>query len=182
MLHGLLAIPKSISKHRSNALVTVHILSSGFGMVHVQKDANKEEAKAEQEELELRAKLLAELDEKYDDLGKFLSNAPLLSLQSSAVRHCHLVCLPLCSYCKPLIGFIELMSYRSETELCFLYTGPMIDCIVWHDGDVWRAALDTSDFYEPDSTAGALEHFKPLTNFRLERQHGVFTPREYLHT
>lgn len=27
--------------------------------------------------------------------------------------------------------------------------GPMLDCVVWHDGEAWQAALDTSDIYEP---------------------------------
>lgn len=25
----------------------------------------------------------------------------------------------------------------------------MLDCVVWHDGEAWQAALDTSDMYEP---------------------------------
>ncbi len=56
----------------------------------------------------------------------------------------------------------------------------MLDCVVWHDGEVYRAALDTSELYEPGSTAGALENFKPLTNFRSERQYGVFSSRALL--
>ncbi|GMH33052.1 hypothetical protein BSKO_00886 [Bryopsis sp. KO-2023] len=53
--------------------------------------------------------------------------------------------------------------------------GPIIDCVVWHDGDKWRAALDTSDMYEPDSAEGLLADFVPLTNFRDERKYGTFS-------
>ena len=58
--------------------------------------------------------------------------------------------------------------------------GPMLDCVVWHDGGCWRAALDTSELHEPDSKLGALADFTPLTNYRAERQHGVFSSREGL--
>ena len=55
--------------------------------------------------------------------------------------------------------------------------GPMLDCVVWHDGGCWRAALDTSELHEPGSELGALAGFTPLTNYRAERQHGVFSSR-----
>lgn len=29
--------------------------------------------------------------------------------------------------------------------------GPLIECVVWHDGTTWRAALDTSDMYQIDA-------------------------------
>lgn len=54
----------------------------------------------------------------------------------------------------------------------------MLDCVVWHDGKVWRAALDTSEMYEPGSGVGALADFKPMTNYHLEREHRSFSPRE----
>ncbi len=43
----------------------------------------------------------------------------------------------------------------------------MLSCVVWHDGEHWRAALDTSDMHEPDSGKGLLADFEPLTNFRV---------------
>lgn len=54
----------------------------------------------------------------------------------------------------------------------------MLDCVVWHDGKALRAALDTSEMYEPGSGAGALADFKPMTNYHLEREHRSFSPRE----
>ncbi|GLC44539.1 hypothetical protein PLESTB_000062200 [Pleodorina starrii] len=53
--------------------------------------------------------------------------------------------------------------------------GPLLDCVVWHDGSVWRAALDTSQLHPPGSGRGALADFKPLTNYALERQYGTFS-------
>jgi tripeptidyl-peptidase II len=56
--------------------------------------------------------------------------------------------------------------------------GPMLFCVVWHDGDAWRAALDTSDLYEPGSDKGLLADFVPLTNYKLERQYGTFSAED----
>ncbi|XP_076907869.1 tripeptidyl-peptidase 2-like [Bidens hawaiensis] len=52
--------------------------------------------------------------------------------------------------------------------------GPVIDAVVWHDGEVWRVALDTQNF-EGDSSCGKLTDFVPLTNFKIERKYGVFS-------
>jgi len=43
--------------------------------------------------------------------------------------------------------------------------GPVIDAVVWHDGDAWRAALDTQDM-EEESGLGKLADCVPLTNYR----------------
>ncbi|KAL0873707.1 hypothetical protein Bca101_023412 [Brassica carinata] len=66
--------------------------------------------------------------------------------------------------------------------------GPIIDAVVWHDGEVWRVALDTQSL-EEDPDCGKLADFTPLTNyrqvflkgsipllkFRIERKYGVFS-------
>lgn len=52
--------------------------------------------------------------------------------------------------------------------------GPVIDAVVWHDGELWRAALDTQSL-EDESGCGKLADFVPLTNYRLEQKHGVFS-------
>ena len=56
----------------------------------------------------------------------------------------------------------------------FCGTGPIIDCVVWHDGNHWRAALDTSEIesFEPKV---AFADFIPMTNFKLERQYATFS-------
>ncbi|XP_027359339.1 tripeptidyl-peptidase 2-like isoform X3 [Abrus precatorius] len=52
--------------------------------------------------------------------------------------------------------------------------GPAIDAVVWHDGEVWRVALDTQSL-EDDSNSGKLANFMPLTNYRIEKKYGVFS-------
>ncbi|CAH2078424.1 unnamed protein product [Thlaspi arvense] len=51
--------------------------------------------------------------------------------------------------------------------------GPVIDAVVWHDGEVWRVALDTQSL-EEDPDCGKLADFSPLTNYR-QRKYGVFS-------
>ncbi|KAH0827273.1 hypothetical protein HID58_090586 [Brassica napus] len=51
--------------------------------------------------------------------------------------------------------------------------GPVIDAVVWHDGEVWRVALDTQSL-EEDPDCGKLADFSPLTNYR-HRKYGVFS-------
>ncbi|KAL6541573.1 tripeptidyl-peptidase II Tpp2 [Orobanche gracilis] len=52
--------------------------------------------------------------------------------------------------------------------------GPIIDAVVWHDGEVWRAALDTQSL-EDESGCGKLADFVPLTSYRIERKYGIFS-------
>ncbi|GAB2222014.1 hypothetical protein Drorol1_Dr00013211 [Drosera rotundifolia] len=52
--------------------------------------------------------------------------------------------------------------------------GPIIDAVVWYDGELWRVALDTQSL-EDEPGHGKLEDFVPLTNFRNERKFGVFS-------
>ncbi|XP_062222524.1 tripeptidyl-peptidase 2 [Phragmites australis] len=53
-------------------------------------------------------------------------------------------------------------------------TGPVIDIVTWHDGDVWRVAVDTQAL-EGNKNCGKLADFVPLTNYRLERKFGIFS-------
>ncbi|KAL0038695.1 hypothetical protein WJX79_003623 [Trebouxia sp. C0005] len=56
--------------------------------------------------------------------------------------------------------------------------GPLLQCVVWHDGSHWRAAIDTSDMYEQGRDKGRLADFKPLTNYKTERQYGTFSAQD----
>jgi len=80
--------------------------------------------------------------------------------------------------------------------------GPMVEAVVWNDGDKWVAALDTSDFYtllsasattttagtekdeagkeeQNNNNKGALENFgEPLTNFRACGRYGTFSAED----
>lgn len=53
--------------------------------------------------------------------------------------------------------------------------GPVIDAVVWNDGNVWRVALDTQSLEDDDSGNGKLANFAPLTNYRIERKYGIFS-------
>ncbi|THG07936.1 hypothetical protein TEA_023335 [Camellia sinensis var. sinensis] len=44
--------------------------------------------------------------------------------------------------------------------------GPVIDAVVWHDGELWRVALDTQSL-EDDLERGKLAEFVPLTNYSV---------------
>ncbi|KAK3256652.1 tripeptidyl-peptidase II Tpp2, partial [Cymbomonas tetramitiformis] len=58
---------------------------------------------------------------------------------------------------------------------------PMLDCVVWHDGSKWRAAIDSSELYTgrpqiEGSTGGQLAACKALADFDVEREYGTFSP------
>jgi tripeptidyl-peptidase-2 len=86
------------------------------------------------------------------------------------------------------VKLLEELSSKYEDQ------GPMVEAVVWHDGEKWVAALDTSDFYSPVARSttpktteesknilnkGALELFgEPLTNFRDCRRYGTFSAED----
>lgn len=67
---------------------------------------------------------------------------------------------------------------RVAAVLVCIYAGPLLQCVVWHDGTHWRAALDTQDMYEPDSGKGKLADFQPLTNYKTEQAYGTFSKED----
>lgn len=68
------------------------------------------------------------------------------------------------------------ISYLKDLDKNLDAPGPLIDAVVWHDGSVWRAALDTTECQPPESAgAGALADATPMTDYRTERQHGTFS-------
>ncbi|RYQ94046.1 hypothetical protein Ahy_B09g100248 isoform A [Arachis hypogaea] len=66
---------------------------------------------------------------------------------------------------------LDLLRKQSES---YDDKGPVIDVVVWHDGEVWRVALDTQNI-EDDPECGKLANFVPLTNYRIDRKYGVFS-------
>ncbi|MBK9118998.1 MAG: S8 family serine peptidase [Phycisphaerales bacterium] len=59
------------------------------------------------------------------------------------------------------------LSQLQEVQQGYEDPGPVYDCVVFHDGSVWRAVIDTDE-------DGDLTNEQRLTNFRLERQYGTF--------
>ncbi|KAE9618283.1 putative tripeptidyl-peptidase II [Lupinus albus] len=72
---------------------------------------------------------------------------------------------------KDLQNRLDLLRKQSES---YNDKGPVIDAVVWYDGEVWRAALDTQSL-EDDPDSGKLANFVPLTNYRTEKKYGVFS-------
>jgi hypothetical protein len=56
--------------------------------------------------------------------------------------------------------------------------GPVIDCVVWHDGSTDRTALDTSELSPPGSSQGALASSPALAAFKEEQQYGTFSSED----
>eukprot|EP00887_Chlorella_sp_A99_P002396 scaffold10.g2396.t1 len=56
--------------------------------------------------------------------------------------------------------------------------GPLVDCVVWHDGAEWLAALGTTDLHPPGSGRGELAAFEPMASFRARRQWGTFSAED----
>ncbi|XP_030500340.2 tripeptidyl-peptidase 2 [Cannabis sativa] len=52
--------------------------------------------------------------------------------------------------------------------------GPVIDAVVWHDGEYWVAALDTQSL-DDDPDSGKLADFLPLANYRVQREYAVLS-------
>ncbi|CAD5205459.1 unnamed protein product [Bursaphelenchus okinawaensis] len=52
-------------------------------------------------------------------------------------------------------------------------SGPVLDCIVWHDGDKWVACLD-------NTFNGNLSECTVMTDFKTSRQWGYITPEDSL--
>ena len=53
--------------------------------------------------------------------------------------------------------------------------GPIYDCLVFHDGDCWQAAIDTSE-------TGDFEKYNilPMTDYRIHRQYSTFSRQDCL--
>ena len=65
---------------------------------------------------------------------------------------------------------IELCDEMQEK---FEDPGPVYDCVVFHDGDVWRAVIDTDE-------DGDLSDEKAMTNYRAEREFATFDEESLL--
>eukprot|EP00798_Chlamydomonas_sp_ICE-L_P009787 gene9786-7671_t len=74
------------------------------------------------------------------------------------------------------------VAYLKEAAKSHENHGPMLDCVVWHDGENWRVAIDTTDVYVAlegsnyaEGCTGLLADFEPLTDYRIEHKYGTFS-------
>lgn len=61
------------------------------------------------------------------------------------------------------------------THILFPTLGPILDCVVWHDGLRWLAAIDTTDLFGEGSSEGKLADFDPITNYCDGHQFSTFS-------
>ncbi|KAK9867034.1 hypothetical protein WJX84_006426, partial [Apatococcus fuscideae] len=78
----------------------------------------------------------------------------------------------------------ERAKLLQDLEEHYKDVGPMLDCVVWHDGCHWRAALDTTDFLDDlaspgsEQPSGRLQDFAPMTNYSIEHKYGTFSAED----
>ncbi|WZY85249.1 hypothetical protein YC2023_031633 [Brassica napus] len=115
----------------------------------VKKERRKIWDEKNQEEIAKAVKILYDFDQKHSKVDDAKLKKTREDLQSR-------------------VDFLKKQADKYEDK------GPVIDAVVWHDGEVWRVALDTQSL-EEDPDCGKLADFSPLTNYRIERKYGVFS-------
>ncbi|XP_023932445.1 tripeptidyl-peptidase 2 [Lingula anatina] len=65
------------------------------------------------------------------------------------------------------------VEHLTSMDKNFSFCGPVFDCVVFHDGETWRACVDTSE-------QGDLESCKLLANYREEHQYGTLSNEDML--
>ncbi|XP_072983794.1 tripeptidyl-peptidase 2 isoform X2 [Typha latifolia] len=68
----------------------------------------------------------------------------------------------------------DRLDFLGKQEESYDDRGPIIDIVVWNDGEVWRVAVDTQTL-EDNPQHGKLADFVPLTNYRFEQKFGIFS-------
>ncbi|KAL0659456.1 hypothetical protein Bca4012_080041 [Brassica carinata] len=112
----------------------------------VKKERRKIWDEKNQEEIAKAVKILYDFDQKHSKVDDTKLKKTREDLQSR-------------------VDFLKKQADKYEDK------GPVIDAVVWHDGEVWRVALDTQSL-EEDPDCGKLADFSPLTNYR---HYGVFS-------
>ncbi|KAL1319371.1 tripeptidyl-peptidase 2 isoform X1 [Arachis ipaensis] len=120
---------------------------------------------------ELTSRLKKERKKKWDEKNQEEIAKAVKQLQDFDQQHIKVEDAQLKRAREDLQNRLDLLKRQSES---YDDKGPVVDAVVWHDGEVWRVALDTHSL-EDDPDCGKLSNFVPLTNYRIERKYGVFS-------
>ncbi|XP_077225985.1 tripeptidyl peptidase ii [Tasmannia lanceolata] len=119
----------------------------------------------------LTSRLKKERKKNWDEKNQEAISNALMRLNEFDQRHVKVEDISLKKSREDLQNRVDFL--RKQAEI-YDDRGPVIDAVVWNDGDVWRVAVDTQSL-EDDPKHGKLADFIPLTNFRIEQKFGIFT-------
>ncbi|KAL8478015.1 hypothetical protein ACS0TY_030060 [Phlomoides rotata] len=119
----------------------------------------------------LKGRLKKERKKRWDEKNQEAIAEAVKQLDEFEMRHTKVEDINLKKEREDLQSRVDLVRKQADS---YDDKGPIIDVVVWHDGEVWRAALDTQNL-EDNSGCGKLVDFVPLTNYRIERKYGLFS-------
>ncbi|KAL8557152.1 hypothetical protein ACS0TY_004563 [Phlomoides rotata] len=119
----------------------------------------------------LKGRLKKERKKRWDEKNQEAIAEAVKQLDEFEMRHTKVEDINLKKEREDLQSRVDLLRKQADS---YDDKGPIIDAVVWHDGEVWRAALDTQNL-EDNLGCGKLADFVPLTNYRIERKYGLFS-------
>ncbi|URD81130.1 Tripeptidyl peptidase II [Musa troglodytarum] len=119
----------------------------------------------------LTSRLKKERKKKWDEKNQEAISQALRQLNEFDKKYDKLEDLKLKKAREDLQNRLDFLKKQAES---YDDRGPVIDIVVWNDGDVWRVAVDTQSLEDSPDT-GKLADFVPLTNYRNERKFGIFS-------
>ncbi|KAL6634882.1 hypothetical protein ACP70R_027553 [Stipagrostis hirtigluma subsp. patula] len=119
----------------------------------------------------LTSRLKKERKKKWDEENQEAISEALKQLNEFEKKHTNLDEVMLKKAHEDLQNRLDYLRKQAEG---YDDRGPVIDVVTWHDGDVWRVAVDTQAL-EGNTNCGKLADFVPLTNYRLEQKYGIFS-------
>ncbi|THU55160.1 hypothetical protein C4D60_Mb11t03630 [Musa balbisiana] len=119
----------------------------------------------------LTSRLKKERKKKWDEKNQEAISEALRQLNEFDKKYDKLEDLKLKKAREDLQNRLDFLKKQAES---YDDRGPVIDIVVWNDGDIWRVAVDTQSL-EDSSDTGKLADFVPLTNYRNERKFGIFS-------
>ncbi|XP_027110305.2 tripeptidyl-peptidase 2 isoform X1 [Coffea arabica] len=119
----------------------------------------------------LTSRLKKERKKKWDESHQEAVAAAVKQLDEFDKKHTKVEDTNLKSAREDLKNRLEILRTQADS---YDDKGPVIDAVVWYDGELWRVALDTQSL-EDEPGLGRLADCIPLTNYRTERKYGVFS-------